>query len=67
MYKVREYHKTGIQKGNIKQETFFNSFKEAKSYYNAMFYYYDYSLNPTMWIKIDTGYKRINPYDGKII
>ena len=48
-YKVREYHKTGANKGNTKRELYFDTLKEADEYYNSVFVYNDFSLNPTVW------------------
>ena len=38
-YKVREYHKTGANKGNTKRELYFDTLKEAYEYYNSVFVY----------------------------
>ena len=38
-YKVREYHKTGANKGNTKRELYFDTLKEADEYYNSVFVY----------------------------
>lgn len=48
-YKVREYHKTGYNKGNLKQELFFDTLEQAKTYYKSVFVYNDFTLNPTIW------------------
>ena len=48
-YKVREYHKTGHNKGNLKQELFFDTLEQAEQYHNSVFVYSDFSLNPTVW------------------
>ena len=48
-YKVREYYRNGANKGSIKRELFFDRLEEAKAYYDSVFVYDDFSLNPTVW------------------
>jgi hypothetical protein len=48
-WKVREYHKNGINKGNLKREIYFDSGKEARMYVESVFDSKDYALNPTLW------------------
>lgn len=48
-YKVREYYKTGLNKGDTKSERYFKTKEEADEYYNSVFVYDDYALNPTVW------------------
>lgn len=48
-YKVIEYYKTGINKGNRKRELYFDTLKETDEYYNSVFVYNDFSMNPTVW------------------
>lgn len=49
MYKLRFYYLTGINKGNLKYEEFFNTKEELKKRYEEVFEYDLFSLNPTMW------------------
>lgn len=63
-YKIREYYKTGTNKGNLKQELFFDTIDEVNEYYNAVFDYHAYSLNPTVWRwdKESSDYIRVPNY-----
>ena len=62
-YKVRVYHLTGENKGNLKGELFFDSLKKADLAYRSLFAYELYSLNPTVWEKeADETYTRLTEY-----
>ena len=62
MYKLRFYHKTGANKGNLSHEEFFQTLKELQSRYNDVFVYNDFSLNPTAWKQTGNGWERIAGY-----
>lgn len=57
-WKVREYHRNGYNKGNLKREIYFNNEKEARMYVDSVFIYEDYSLNPTLWNYRDGRWQR---------
>lgn len=61
-YKVREYHKNGPDKGNVKNERFFQTLEEADDYYSSVFVYADYSLNPTVWHFQNSEWNRLSGY-----
>lgn len=62
MLKLRFYHKTGVNKGNLHHEEFFQTLEELQSRYNDVFVYNDYSLNPTAWKHTSNGWERITGY-----
>ena len=62
MYKLRFYHKTGVNKGNVKNEEFFKTLKELKNRYDSVFVYNDFALNPTAWKHTSNGWERITGY-----
>ena len=64
MYKLRFYHKSGLNRGNTEKEIFFDSFKELKKEYRKVFCPEDYSFNPTAWGFLGHEWKRIP--DGKL-
>ena len=61
-FKARIYHKSGPNKANLKEEKFFNTFKETKAFYESVFVYNDFSLNPTLW-----KYNRITKQWNRIL
>lgn len=48
-YKLRVYHISGNNKGNLKEECFFQTKEQMDKKYNELFRYDLYSLNPTAW------------------
>ncbi len=61
-YKLRIYNLSGINKGNIKTEEFFETKKEMDERYNELFLHSLYSLNPTAWEKIGEEWKRLEGF-----
>ena len=55
MYKLKFYHKTGVNKGNLNHEEFFQTLEELQSRYNDVFVYNDFSLIPTVWKHTSNG------------
>lgn len=53
MFKLRIYKKTGSDKGNLDHEEFFDTAVQAFDRFHELFVRTDYSLNPTVWEKID--------------
>lgn len=58
-YKLRIYVTSGLDKGNVDHEEFFDSIEELDKRYNELFIYKLYNLNPTAyewdgndWIRI---------------
>ena len=62
MYKLKFYNKTGVNKGNLNHEEFFQTLEELQSRYHDVFVYNDYSLNPTAWKHTSNGWERIAGY-----
>lgn len=50
-FKLRLYKKTGVEKGNLDKELFYDSAKELWTTYKSLFRISDYSLNPTIWVR----------------
>lgn len=61
-YKLRIYNLSGINKGNIKTEEFFETKKEMDERYNELFLHSLYSLNPTAWEYMHGEWVRISGY-----
>lgn len=63
-YKLRIYYKSGINKGNLEKEEFFDTIGKAQKRYNELFNYNDFGLNPTLWElnKETSEYNRILGY-----
>lgn len=62
-YKLRFYHISGPNKGNLRKEKFFRTLQEADCEYNLRFKHRLYTLNPTVWEKQEDGdYRRIEGY-----
>ena len=47
--KIRFYHQTGPDKGNLKTELFFDSVRKACKFYVSFYERELYALNPTLW------------------
>lgn len=62
MYKLRFYHKKGVNKGNTDHEEFFTTYEEMVKRYNDVFVYNDFALNPTAWKQTENGWERIAGY-----
>ena len=62
MYKLKFYHKTGVNKGNLNHEEFFQTLEELQSRYRDVFVYNDFALNPTAWKHTSNGWERIAGY-----
>ena len=62
MYKLKFYHKKGVNKGNVDHEEFFQTLEELQSRYNDVFIYNDFALNPTAWKQTLNGWERIAGY-----
>lgn len=58
-YKVRDYYRSGVKKGMIRKERFFDTLEEAEDYYNSVFVYKDYSYNATIWKRQGGKYVRL--------
>lgn len=61
-FKLRFYHKTGADKGNLWKEEFFYTLEEMISRYDEVFVYKDYSLNPTAWMYDNNRWMRLSGY-----
>lgn len=61
-YKLRIYNLSGINKGNIKIEEFFETKKEMDERYKELFSHSLYSLNPTAWEYTHGEWVRISGY-----
>ena len=48
-FKMRVYYITGTNKGNLKEELFFDSLEEMEKEFSKLFRYDLYSYNPTLW------------------
>ena len=55
-------NKTGINKGNLNHEEFFQMLEELQNRYNDVFIYNDFALNPTAWNQTVNGWERIVGY-----
>ena len=62
MLKLRFYHKTGANKGNVDHEEFSQTLEELQSRYHDVFVYNDFALNPTAWKHTSNGWERIAGY-----
>ena len=47
--KIRFYHQTGPDKGNLKTELYFDSVRKACKFYVSFYERELYALNPTLW------------------
>lgn len=62
MYKLRIYKLSGIDKGNLDHEEFFNTKEQMDKRYDELFKKDLYGLNPTAWEQIDNEWKRLDGY-----
>lgn len=58
-YKLRIYYKSGVQKGNLKREEFFDSLEAMNTRYKELFKPREYALNPTAWEKVNGEWLRM--------
>lgn len=62
-YKLRIYVTSGIDKGNLDHEEFFDTIELMDARYKQLFVYNLYSLNPTAWeIDANGNWTRIEGY-----
>lgn len=50
-FKIRTYKKTGIEKGNLERELFYNTAEETLTKYKELFRREYLALNPTLWAR----------------
>lgn len=62
MYKLRIYKLSGVDKGNLDHEEFFDTKEQMDKRYDELFKKDLYSLNPTVWKQIDGEWKRLEGY-----
>ena len=62
MYKLRIYRLSGVDKGNLDHEEFFDVKDQIDKRYNELFKRELYSLNPTAWELCDGEWKRLRGY-----
>lgn len=62
MYKLRIYKLSGIDKGNLDHEEFFDTKELMNKRYDELFQSELYGLNPTAWKEIDGKWKRLEGY-----
>ena len=62
MYKLRIYKLSGVDKGNLDHEEFFNTKVQMDRRYDELFKKDLYGLNPTAWKEIDGKWKRLEGY-----
>ena len=62
MYKLRIYKLSGIDKGNLDHEEFFDTKEHMDKRYDELFESELYGLNPTAWEQIDNEWKRLEGY-----
>ena len=62
MYKLRIYRLSGVDKGNLDHEEFFDTKDQMDKRYNELFKRELYSLNPTAWELCDGEWKRLREY-----
>lgn len=62
MYKLRIYKKSGINKGNLDHEEFFDTKPEIDKRYSELFDTNENSLNPTAWELKDECWVRLENY-----
>lgn len=62
MYKLRIYKLSGIDKGNLDHEEFFDTKNQMDKRYDELFKSELYGLNPTVWEQIDGKWKRLEGY-----
>lgn len=62
MHKLRIYKLSGLDKGNLDYEEFFDTKKQMVKRYDELFKKDLYSLNPTAWELVDGEWKRLEGY-----
>ena len=62
MYKLRIYKLSGVDKGNLDHEEFFDTKEQMDKRYDELFQSELYGLNPTAWKEIDGKWKRLKGY-----
>ena len=62
MYKLRIYKLSGIDKGNLDHEEFFDTKEHVDKRYDELLESELYGLNPTAWEQIDGKWKRLEGY-----
>lgn len=62
-YKLRIYHTSGSEKGNLEHEEFFDNLYSLKKRYDELFKRELYALNPTAWKRVgENEWERIQGY-----
>lgn len=59
-YKLRIYKLSGIDKGNLDHEEYFDSLDELQARHRELFKMELYSLNPTGWVRVDNEWNRLS-------
>ena len=62
MFKLRIYKLSGIDKGNLDHEEFFETKEGMIKRQNELFVYENYSLNPTAWKNVEGEWKRLEGF-----
>lgn len=62
MFKLRIYKLSGVNKGNLDHEEFFDTKEQMDKRYNELFQRDLYSLNPTAWKHANGEWKRLEEY-----
>lgn len=62
MHKLRIYKLSGLDKGNLDYEEFFDTKEQMVKRYDELFKKDLYSLNPTAWELVDGEWKRLEGY-----
>ena len=62
MYKLRIYKLSGVDKGNLDHEEFFDTKEQMNKRYDELFKKDLYNSNPTAWKQIDGEWKRLEGY-----
>ena len=62
MYKLRIYKLSGVDKGNLDHEEFFNTKDQMDKRYDELFKKDLYGLNPTAWEQKNGGWKQLEGY-----
>ena len=58
-FKLKIYHLSGSEKGNLDHEEVFQTREEMEKRYNALFQYNLYGLNPTAWQRMGKTWIRL--------
>lgn len=62
MYKLRIYKLSGVDKGNLDHEEFFDTKEQMNKRYAELFQSELYGLNPTALEQTDNEWKRLEGY-----